>query len=237
MARVRLAPILSTASGKFGSAVFSKGKRQESVMRELVIPDNPRSVKQVNVRAKFSTSGKTFQSMPKVSADAWNEYAAGRKDRNGKPLTGIAAYNGLATKYRLINNNGTPPLNPPTTVYAGDNVTFTATAGTGSIVVTPSKANANGTTTEILIQRLAGPNRKPQMGAYKTALYQVMTGPTGTVTIPVTPGYYSLATRFCSITTGEQTDLQPLSVYGVTLSVMDGGAADAPAASPKRKAA
>jgi hypothetical protein len=64
--------------------------------------------------------------------------------------------------------------------------------------------------TEVLFQALKSKNRKPGK-AYKTGLYYAFKS-TLTVDVPVPPGYYAAGYRFVSLTTGQASELQTLTV-------------------------
>ena len=238
MARIRVASILSTAQGKFGSAVLSVKKGGEGTMRELVVPANPKTAPQMNVRGAFGTSARSFKGMPNVDALAWDAYGATQRSKTGKPLSGIAAYNRLAIVYRIVNNGASAPLTPPAADYLGDGFAVTATAQPHAIAFKGSDNTGQGSVVEILLQRLPSRNRKPTLGGYKTVAYTTFTdGNDNTYTAPVGPGVYAAAFRFVNRTTGQQTELVQLNVLGVTLEVVAGGADEKPAAPARKRAA
>jgi len=82
MSKVILAGILSDASGKFGSAVFTRGLNGMN-MREYVIPANPNSTNQQTVRGNLATINNEWQTaLTEAQREAWNSLAAASVDSN-----------------------------------------------------------------------------------------------------------------------------------------------------------
>lgn len=225
--KLRLSALVEDARGKDGNLVIRKG-RSGPIATPRVTPRNPKSVGQLKSRGAMDKSSKTFAGMTSAQVAAWNAFGATqvRHDAvSGKSYTatGIAAFNELATKFLQATPGGTVPLTPPTTAFAGDNVTFTATPGTGQVTITASAANATGVKTEILAQQLKGKNRKPYAKAYVSKAYFTFAGTGLTTTITLPPGYWSVATRFVLSATGQATEIVPLPTQTVALALEDGG--------------
>jgi hypothetical protein len=126
------------ASGTYAKTlVFSKWKGRNYV-RERVIPDNPRSAKQLGVRAMMS-----------FLSQAWVNLIAGEKDDYavGALAKSISAFNEfLSQNLAAWQNFVTPSKNWPAEM-ASTALTMTSMALTGgvgmvSIVLTPSGATA-----------------------------------------------------------------------------------------------
>ena len=95
-------------------------------------------------------------------------------------------------------------------------MSLSATGGTGSVTFTASAPNGLSVQTEMLVQRLARPNRKPGKSDYRMKGFKQFISSSLSLTIPLTPGTYSCAFRFVQGLTGQQT---PLVVVGtVTVS-------------------
>lgn len=196
-------------------------------MRERVVPENPKSAAQQNVRGAFGGASKGFKNMPNVDALAWDEFGKTQRSKTGKPLSGIGAWNRLAIVYRLVNPGGTPPLTPPEADYLGGGFAVSAASDTGSIVFSGSPTPA-GTVVEVLLQKLPSANRKPTYTGYKTVAYTVFSVTNHNKYVAeVGPGTYAAAYRFVDTATGQQTELVQLNVLGVTLQVVRGGADEA----------
>ena len=214
--------------------MFAEDKDGLTTMRELVTPENPKTAKQMNVRGAFKKSGGSFKNMENSDALAWDAFGKLQKDRNGKPMSGIAAYNQLSIKFRLVNPGQTPPVTPPTASYVGNDLSMAVTASTGALTFSATGANDADSVTELLIQPLASGNRKPQAEAYETAgYYQYIQPNPNAFTVDVPAGYYAAGYRYVNKVTGQMTDIVPLQVYGVALSVAQGGAEAKPQARKK----
>ena len=208
-------------------------------MREYVIPDNPKTAPQQNVRGAFKTSSGSFKNMPGVSAEAWDEYGLTQRSKTNKPLSGIGAYNRLAIVYRLVNPGGTPPVAPPTADYLGPGFAVTAQSQPNGILFVGAEPTGVNDRLEVLLQKLPAGNRKPTLKGYKTVAYVELELADGNEYLaPVAPGRYAAAYRFVNKATGQQAELVQLSVYGVTLEVVKGGEGEAarPAARAKKAA-
>jgi hypothetical protein len=144
---------------------------------------------------------------------------------NGKKRqpNAMNAFVELATKFLQVDPTGTIPTTPPTSSFVGDNIGITATAGTGKITFEASAPNSADTTTELLLQPLAGPNRTPQKNAYRSKGFFQFVGGTLEHDVDAAPGYYAAAYRFVNKLTGQATKLEYLPVQGVTLAIEQGG--------------
>ena len=235
MARIRVASILATVEGSFGSAVMSVKKGREGTMRERVVPANPQTAGQQNVRGAFKGSAQGFKNGSEAMARAWDAYGLTQRSKTGKPLSGIGAYNRLAIVYRLVNPGGTPPTAPPTADYLGPAITVSAQSQANGVLFVGTGPTGANDRVEILLQRLPAGNSKPTLGGYRTVAYAVLNSDDGNEYVAqVGPGRYAAAYRFVNKATGQGTEMVQLSVLGVTLEVVRGGAAEGPAKASAR---
>lgn len=192
---------------------------------------NPKTAAQQQVRQNLARATEVFKTLTPTQFEQWKTYAQAHPRID--PVTGqtyvlapSAIYNGLAAKLLQMNANATIPATPPVSPFGGDSVTFQATASAGKITFTASKANSLGVTTEILLQPLKSAFRTPSPNAYRTKAFQTF-GPVLTLDVNVPAGYYAAAYRFVRIATGQASEIIPIGVSQVTLSL----------AKPKDKAA
>ncbi len=237
MAKAELGILLSDLRGKAGNAVFQK-TRDGLMVRTRVQGTNPNTPAQQAVRAAFTKATQTFRGFSSTQVGAWTLYGTTITKHNpvtGKAYnpTGINIFIELSSKFLQVAPAGTIPTTPPTSPFTGDSIAVTATAGTGKVTFTASSANATGVTTELLLQPLKSPNRKPSAKAYKSkGFFPFVAGTlTHDVTVPV--GYYAAGYRFVKTATGQMTDILPLPVQGVTFAIES---ADANTASKKKAA-
>lgn len=236
MAKFKLNGAFSGASGKLGNIVFGKAKGGYAVARDKGVTTNPKTAAQLSVRAAQTKSSQIYKNMTTAQVQAWTNYAAtlpqvSKKSGIKRKVSAINAFCALADKFLQVNPAGTVPLTPPTTAFTGDNITLTATAGTGSITFTASAANAVGVKTELLLQPLKGKNRTPVAKGYRTKAFVAFVSGTLTSVQTVPTGYYAAGYRFVSIATGQETAIAPIGVQTVALSV------EAPVSESKKKAA
>jgi hypothetical protein len=226
MAFFKLGAFGDTLRGKSGNTVFAK-TRGGIVVRDRVIPANPKTSAQLLVRNNLSRSSKVYEGLSAARVRAWRKFGARMmvRTKGGKlrPKSGISAFNELATKFLQVNPAGTIPLDPPVGSYSGDSITISATAATGKITFSASAPNSANTRTEILLQELPNANRKPQANEYRTRtfLYFNSASPQD---VTVDPGYYAVAYRFVNNLTGQMTEMTVLPVQQVALALAPGSA-------------
>lgn len=244
MSKIAFSAIVNDIRGKMGTDVFGR-YRGGPTGRVKKAPRNPKTAAQRAIRGYLSRASKLYESFSAAQNASWEAYGATITRHN--PVTGgtytssgITAFCELAVKFLQNNPNGVIPLTPPNSEFLGDSITLTAAPGTGKVTFSASGANSPGVVTELLLQKINSPNRKPNPNAYKSMMFKVFPTSPLTQDITVTAGYYVAAYRFVKITTGQATDLTPLNVQAVTFSVEESEPqfeAAAPAKSPLKKAA
>jgi hypothetical protein len=229
MAKLKLSAAFSDLRGKVGTFVISK-TRSGLVMKPRVTPSNPNTSLQEQARTNLSNAAATFRGLNAAKAQNWENYAANQQHSNPiagrkfKP-TGIDVFVGLASKFLQVNPTGSIPLDPPTSGFTGDQLTFTVTPGTGQVTVAANAGNSTNTTTEFLVQKLNSPHVNPQEGAYRhSKFFHYATGSLST-TITLGSGYWAIAYRYVNTLTGQQSETVGLPIQTVSLSVSQGGKA------------
>ncbi len=226
MAKARLSIILEDVRGKAGPVVFAES-RQGLVVKPRITPANPDTAAQQSARSYFGRSASAFKNMSVSQANAWENYAQTihKETVTGKKYnpTGISAFIALSSKFLQVTPAGTIPLTPPSTGFTGDNISITATAGTGVINVTSSGANTANCTTEILLQPLASPHVNPQKGKFRHKEFVSFPSGSSPVPINVGAGWYAVAYRFVNKLTGQVTQPVQIPLVQVSLSVTEGG--------------
>jgi hypothetical protein len=227
MAKTQLGILVEDIRGKAGNTVFTKTK-DGIVVKPRVTPANPDTPAQRQVRENLSKAATTWRNFTASQVQAWKNYAqhqlrtnpVNSRKRKQNPMN---AFVELAAKFLQVDPSGTIPTTPPTAGYSGDTIAITATAGTGKVTFEASAANSANTTTELLLQPLAGPNRTPQKNAYRSKGFFQFESGSLEHDIEVPPGYYAAAYRFVNKQTGQATKLTYLPVQGVTLAIEQGG--------------
>lgn len=139
-------------------------------LRPRVTPKNPLTTSQTKVRAYLAKSAQTYKSLTTAQVANWEKHVSGITSIN--PITGktyhptaINEFVALSSKFLQVSPSGAIPADPPTSSFAGDTNSLTATAGTGTITFTATAPNAANVKTELLLQPLASKNVKAQKGA------------------------------------------------------------------------
>ena len=225
--------------GTDGTVVIRKG-RQGLVLTPHVTPRNPRTGAQMAMRGFLGRASKAYENMTDTQLKAWREYAEGITVTD--PITGKSytpspsnVFVGLATKFLQLSPSGTVPMTPPSSDFTGDSILLSYVAGTGTITVTASGANAAGVTTEILIQPLKSGARVPDANAYVHAAFKAFASGNLSQVLNVSAGHYALAYRFVKTSTGQSTLPIPFGKTVVSFSVEEGGETTVEAAAPKAK--
>ena len=224
-------------SGRADNAVFVQRADGSFGGRVYVTPTDPRTPAQVAVRDRFTRATRAFHSLTGAQYAAWEAYAESltyhdATTNHEETPSPIGLFVGMATKFLQVNPLSPIPLLPPSADFAGDtiSVTFAAGSASGEVTVTASGPNASGVVTELQLQRLTGPGRRPRKNGYRTQAFNEFTaGPGLTVDLAdLTPGYYAAAYRFVEKATGRDTLLYRADVFGAVTEE---------AAMPLRKAA
>jgi hypothetical protein len=206
-------------------------------MRERTTPKNPKTAAQMAVRSAFSKATKQWANLSTANVAAWAQWAnsySNTQETTDKEYksAGFNAFVKLSAKWYAVNSTGTAPVNPPTSTFAGDNITLTATAVAGGVKFTASGANTSGTTTALLIARTGGKNRTANASQYREKAYFKFASGTLETTVTLPAGYVAAGYSFVNTATGQETQHVILGNVGqVTFAVTEGNA------NPKKKAA
>lgn len=240
MAKAKLSGYFRSIQGKIGDMLFTETK-YGTVMREDVVPANPRTAAQIANRNYFSLSARGYANLSPSNLALWRTFSAAiRKvsEDTGEEYSPnpFNVYMTLTKKFYAANEGtGTPPVTPPTASFAGDAINITATATTGKVTFTASAANSTNVVTELWLQPLRNANRKPSATGYRIKGYFQFVGATLSTNISVPAGVYAAGYRFVNKVTGQSTPFVPIAVTGVALTLTDSDGEAAPAS--KRKAA
>lgn len=226
MAKAELTVLTNVISGSAGNVTFVEGK-EGTIIRSRTRPKNPSTPAQQAVRAAFTKCTRMWSGFTTAQIQEWEKWAGKTPEHDevtGKSFksSGFNGFVRLAAKFLQVNPSGTVPSTPPSAPFGGDVVQFTVTTSTGKMTFTADKANAAGVTTELLIQPLVNKNRKPGK-AYKSAGFFTFTSGSLSKDILIPPGWYAAAYRFVQSATGQDTQIQTLTIHQVTLAIEQGG--------------
>jgi hypothetical protein len=164
----------------------------------------------------MSLAGAAWSALTVEQAQAWRDYAESvfrSSDVTGRRYTGnaLTEFVALATKFMQANPGGTVPVTPPTSSYIGDSVVVGTSAIETGVRWSASGPNDSETVTELLVQKMPSPRRKPTKQYTSAAFVQFAAGSLS-FDLPLDPGSYALAYRFVRLATGQSTLLIPCGI-------------------------
>jgi len=152
-------PLLSEdARNKLGSLVFM-GWRGANTVRIHSIPTQPRTVRQVKIRAELSAVMEYFKNITATQKASWQSLASLKKVRNmvGKVYALTAANLYAAYNILAVDMGGSISANPPTAAPAAAVASATSASATaGALTVTPTMSGTPSAS-DFLDLWIAGP--------------------------------------------------------------------------------
>ncbi len=178
-----------------------------TIMRSRPENLNERTPKQRQMGANLASVNRAWDALSAEQAAAWRAYAGTLATRNPQTAMVVApkAYNvfvRLGTKFLQMNGGTLVPMTPPSGVFLGDIVRVSVVGLSGQIRFTADRANAAGMVTELLIQRLSGPNNAPKPDGYRSAGFVSFVAGSLSSNVAASPGAYSCAERFVEGSSG-----------------------------------
>lgn len=197
MATVKASPLVTDLRGKLGRAVFVQQPGGVIQLRERVVPYNPRSSAQLVWRDAIRRAGRAYQELTMEEHAAWKEYA---ESISLHPVRPVNIFVQLSARFLLINSSGEIPRMPPSAPFEGDAIVVQASEEPGGILFSPSSANANDTTTELLVHRLSAPHNRTYLEKYRSQGFAQFGEP---ALVNLGPGWYACGVRFARPSTGQ----------------------------------
>lgn len=210
---------IAAMSGSQADMVYTRA-RSGPTRRSRVRGTNPRTPAQSAARTRLTLAVSAYSGLSPEQVAAWEVFSATQVSRNR--LSGAqyvpsanSVFTGLTAKFLQITPGGTIPVMPPDGPFAGDLTAVTAAAASGGVAFTASRANGAGVETELLLQRLASPVRKPEARKYRSRGFVAFASGSLTHLVSMPAGVYAAAYRFVSPITGQDTVLTPVGVVTV----------------------
>jgi hypothetical protein len=128
-------------SGKCGLTVAYEG-RNGLIRRAWIVPANPRTMAQLNVRTAFATEAARFRALTTAQQDAWNTAASEQLSRTrlgqSGPLTGLQLFVKINTTLTLFGQAAVdaPPALPQFPALAPANLVITNVGGVVALKLT-----------------------------------------------------------------------------------------------------
>lgn len=132
---------------------------------------------------------------------AWKEYA---KALSPNPVRPVNIFVQLSARFLLINGEGDIPRMPPSAPFKGDDIVVHASEEPGGILFSSSSANANDTTTELLVHRLSAPHNRTYLEKYRSKGFAQFGQP---ALVGLSPGWYACGVRFARPSTGQMSPI------------------------------
>lgn len=215
MAKATTGILMGGLSGKAGTVVFVRGATGETYVRTRVRPNNPQTEAQMQVRGYLTEAGQAWRNMTTAEVRNWQSYAETLGPPSGRH-NAITVFTGLAVKYRQAGGQGPIPVVPPTQRFTGDGIRVVADSPSAGVLrFSASAPNAEGIVTELLVQPLPSPHRKPMPRRYRPAAFVGFAPGNLTYDVPLRPGFYACAVRFVKSSTGQMSGLVELAVVTV----------------------
>jgi hypothetical protein len=219
MARVETGALAEALRGKVGGVVFAQTPNGV-VLMPRVVPRNPRTPAQTEVRANLARAVAAWGALTPAQAQAWAAYAATQvradpKHGTARRPTAYLAFVGLATKFLQVTPNATPPAAPPLFPFAGDPLIVTAAGGPGVVTFTASAATSPDVLVELLWQPLRVSHNAPHPKGYRTQGFAAFAPGALSASVPAMAGWYAPAYRFVQSATGQETGLIALPAVQV----------------------
>ena len=137
--------------GKLGMTVTWPG-RYGLIRRQWVVPSNPRTVAQLNVRSILTLQSSRFDGLTPTQQDAWTAAAALVQSKpslgQSGPLTGLQLFSKINATLALYGQEpvDAPTVKPTFAALAPQNLTITNTGGVIAIALTcPADPGVNTT--------------------------------------------------------------------------------------------
>lgn len=209
MAVAVLNGLVGSLSGKVGNVVFVN-TADCIIVRARPSRTRKTSEAQLAARERMRIASRAWQKLSEPTVKAWGEYAKSLQSFDSATGRTFAPrpmnlFTTLYGKLLQIDLEAEPPLNPPSLVFTGDALSPVITAEAGAIQISSSAPNAGGVTTELLLQPLAGQNRRTYVERYRAAAFHTFSADSSSVSLPVRAGWYAMAIRFVLLATGQSS--------------------------------
>lgn len=183
--------------GRFGVAIVFSIWRGANYARTFTVPTNPRTARQMIIRALLTTASRAWNALTDAQRTAWDAFAQlqSRTDVFGEAIkaTGINEYVALSVISADVGQVpvSDPPITDAPAVLAGADVAPTIVPGELAI----DWSGADGDFVDVWITPLLPAGRKPSENLYSHAIYPAIGAPPATIDGLVSGGKYGLKVR------------------------------------------
>lgn len=183
--------------GRFGVALVFSIWRGANYARTFTIPTNPRTARQLTIRAFLTTASRAWNALTNAQRTAWDAFAQlqSRTDVFGEPIkaTGINEYVALSVIAQDVGQVpvSDPPITDAPAVLAGAAADPNLVPGEIEFAWT----GADGDFVDCWVTSLLPAGRKPSENLYTHAIYPAIGASPATVTGKVSGGKYGVKVR------------------------------------------
>lgn len=183
--------------GRFGVAIVFSIWRGANYARTFTIPTNPRTARQLSIRAFLTTASRAWNALTDAQRTAWDAFAQlqSRTDVFGEPIkaTGINEYVALSVIAQDLGQApvSDPPLTDAPAVLAG----AAAAPGVGAGEIDVTWTGADGDFADVWVTSLLPSGRKPSGNLYSHYSYTAIAALTETITGLTSGGKYGVRVR------------------------------------------
>jgi hypothetical protein len=195
MAKVTMPLMSAEARGKVGGIVYNTW-RGKSTVKVKKAPAQPRTTRQLLIRAYATTCARAWKNLTSVVRDGWTAYANAHPDtdwtNSPKRLTGLNYYLRCAT--RCLDMLLSVPTTAPTVDAPANVSALVATGGAGQISCAFTPYGGTATQIDVWVQ---GPKSAGALGSLVKARHKAY-GPGETSPLVITalpPGLYAVFAR------------------------------------------
>jgi hypothetical protein len=202
MAKVTMPLMSAEARGKVGGIVYNS-YRGKSTVKVKKSPSQPRTARQLTIRAFATTLSRAWGSLTQLQRDGWTAYATAHPftdwTNSPKRLTGLNFY--LALGARLMDMGKAVVATAPVTLAPANVANLVATGGAGQISFAFTAYAGTATTLDIWLQ---GPKSAGSVGTLVKAKHKGYAPGETTpyVATALTPGLYACWARAIDEVTG-----------------------------------
>lgn len=189
-------------------------------MRDLTVGRDPRTASQQAWRQAVGRATRLYQTLDEEEHAAWRAFVMEAHEAGRTPSLSPAprVYNvfvALTAKFLSLRPDQEPPRWPPARLFTGDGIVVSVLGESASVRFTASGPNASQVTTELLLQWVPSPGRRPSPGKYRIAGAHAFDSAGDSVPVPSRKGVVYAAIRFVSLASGQMSALVPLGRVSV----------------------
>lgn len=215
MAKVRMSGAFEAPKGKIGDLVFVRLPGGGASMRDRAVGANPRTAAQRAWREAIGRATRLYQTLDEAEHAAWTTFVtevheAGVTPSLSSPPRVYNIFVALTAKFIALSPDQEAPRLPPASLFMGDGISVSAAGEDGAVRFTASGPNASQVTTELLLQWVPSPGRRPTASKYRIAAVHAFASAGDSIAVPSRLGVVYTAIRFVSLSSGQSSGLVPL---------------------------